>query len=171
MTEPAPSDGLPDDPDLEVDTDAAGSPRPVHLHPGFLALVLGGGAVGTAAREALSLAVPRIDGIPVAILGVNLVGAFLLGLLLEALVHRGPDHGRRRIVRLLLGTGVMGGFTTYSALAADTALLMVDGSAVSAALYGLATVLLGALATWLGIVLAAGSRRSRAAVPETGAAG
>lgn len=125
--------------------------RPIHLRFRYLSLVFLGGVLGTAAREALSLAVPGVDGIPVAILAVNLAGAFLLGLLLESLARRGADHGARRLVRLLLGTGVMGGFTTYSALAADTALLLGDGRAGAGILYGLGTVLLGAAATWLGI--------------------
>lgn len=140
-----------------VDTNPTPAPQ-IHLRLRYLALVFAGGTLGTAAREAVSLAVPRIDDIPVAILGVNLLGAFLLGLLLEALARSGPDHGRRRLVRLLLGTGVMGGFTTYSALAADTALLAGGGRAGAAVLYGVGTVLLGAVATWIGIWV--GSRRA-----------
>lgn len=132
-------------------------PPVIHLRLRYLALVFVGGTLGTAAREGLSLAVPRIDDIPVAILGVNLFGALLLGVLLEALVRSGPDHGRRRLVRLLLGTGLMGGFTTYSALATDTALLIGGGRAVVGVAYGIGTVLLGAVATALGIWL--GSRR------------
>lgn len=134
--------------------------RQPHLRPGPVGLVLLGGTAGTAAREALSLAFPPVNGIPVAIFAVNLTGAFLLGLLLEALIRRGPDRGRRRGLRLLLGTGFMGGFTTYSALAADTALLLGSGSAGAGIAYGLATVALGALATWTGILL--GSRGGKA---------
>lgn len=131
--------------------------RPIHLHVRYLALVFVGGVLGTAAREGMGLAIPSLGDLPLAILTVNLLGAFVLGLLLESLARRGPDHGGRRIVRLLLGTGVMGGFTTYSALAADTALLFGAGRAGSGVLYGVGSVLLGAVATWGGIWL--GSRR------------
>ena len=113
-----------------------------------------GGAIGTAAREAISLAIPPIGGVPVAILGINVVGAFLLGLLLESLLRRGPDAGRRRDLRLFLGTGVLGGFTTYSALAADSSVLLIEESALVGVLYAVGSVVLGALASWGGIVLA-----------------
>lgn len=144
----------------------AGSPaasgRPVHLRASSIALVVAGGTVGTGAREALSLAFPPIDGIPYAILGINLVGAFLLGVLLESLARSGPDEGRRRSLRLLLGTGVLGGFTTYSALAADAASLLGDGATGAGILYALATVLVGAVATTAGIALAVALRRKDA---------
>lgn len=126
-----------------------------------LGLVAVGGAIGTACRQALLLLVPPAGGIPIAILVTNLVGAFLLGMLIEALVRGGPDAGRRRALRLLLGTGVLGGFTTYSALAVDTALLLGTGAA--GVLYGVGTVVVGAAATGLGILLASaiGRRRTR----------
>ncbi|MCS5735465.1 CrcB family protein [Herbiconiux sp. CPCC 203386] len=130
----------------------AGS-RPAHLRPAYLALVALGGAIGTGLREAISLATPALGGFPIAIFGINVVGAFVLGALLEALALRGPDEGRRRRIRLFVGTGVLGGFTTYSALATDTALLLGDGSAAPAALYAGLTVVLGAIATWGGIAL------------------
>lgn len=113
-----------------------------------------GGALGTGAREAISLAVPPIGGFPVAILGINVVGAFLLGLLLESLLRRGPDVGRRRDLRLFFGTGVLGGFTTYSALAADSSVLLIEGRALVGVLYAVGSVVLGVLASWGGIVLA-----------------
>ncbi|WP_166969790.1 fluoride efflux transporter FluC [Brevibacterium atlanticum] len=127
--------------------------RPVHLRASYLGLAVLGGTVGTAAREGISLAVPEIDGIPVAIFGINILGAFLLGLLLESLARRGPDVGVRRTLRILVGTGFMGGFTTYSALATDAASLLGDGRAGLGIGYGLATVLIGGLATWAGIAL------------------
>lgn len=127
-----------------------------------VALVFAGGALGCSVREALSLALPTVDGFPSTILAVNLTGAFLLGLLLDALAGRGPDTGARRGVRLFLGTGVLGGYTTYSALATDTAMLIGGGRTGIGILYAAATVVLGGLMTWLGMVLAALIRRSRA---------
>ena len=150
---------LPLDPDLDAAESASGAPRPIHLRPSALLLVFAGGTLGTAAREALSLAFPPVDGIPYAIFAINITGTFLLGLLLESLVRRGPDHGGRRRVRLLLGTGAMGGFTTYSALAADTARLIGSGSPAPGLAYGVGTVLIGAVATWAGIAIAAAFHR------------
>ena len=132
-------------------------PRPIHLQPSMLAVVLAGGAVGTAAREGLVLVIPAIGGLPLAILLINVVGAFVLGLLLEALVRRGPDVGRRRLVRLAVGTGFCGGFTTYSALAVGTAELLRAGTTGLAIAYAAGSVLLGALAAWVGVLV--GSRR------------
>ncbi len=147
-------DPLPLDSDLEVDEGTARAPRPVHVSPAYLVLVALGGAVGTAAREALTLAVPSLGAFPLAVFGINLLGAFLLGVLLESLVRRGPDVGTRRALRLLLGTGVLGGFTTYSTLATDAASLIAGGQAAVGVAYALATLVLGALATWGGIRLA-----------------
>lgn len=124
-----------------------------------LAVVALGGAVGTGCREVLSLAIPSPCGFPVVIVGINILGAFLLGALLEVLARRGPDEGRRRVLRLLLGTGLMGGFTTYSTLAIDTVLLTRAGAWGAGLLYSIGTLLAGALATWGGIAGAAAIHR------------
>ena len=155
------------DPELRgepLDSDALDSgptARAVHLRPAFIAVVAAGGAVGTAAREGLSLIVPPFGDLPVAILGINVVGAFLLGLILDALARRGPDEGGRRVLRLLLGTGFCGGFTTYSSLATATAVLLATGETGTGVLYATATVLLGGLASWAGIACGALTRRRR----------
>lgn len=65
----------------------------------------------------------------------------------------------RRRIRILVGTGFMGGFTTFSALATDTAGLLGEGRIGAGLAYGLATVIIGGLATWAGIVVA--RRRTR----------
>lgn len=124
----------------------------MHLRGRSLLLVFAGGALGTAARDALSRALPHLQGVPVGVLAVNVAGAFLLGLLLERLRRSGPDDGGRRDLRLFAGTGMLGGFTTYSALATDTVLLVADGAAGRAALYALGTLLLGLAAAVLGLV-------------------
>ncbi|GAA1001511.1 fluoride efflux transporter FluC [Subtercola frigoramans] len=135
--------------------------KPIHLRWRYAVIVIVGGTVGTALRELLSLVVPDLNGVALVILGINVVGAFLLGALLETLSRSGPDEGRRRRLRLLLGTGVLGGFTTYSTLATGTALLFVNGRPAAAALYAVATLLVGAVATFLGIVVAANRHRRR----------
>lgn len=125
-----------------------------------LVVVAVGGAVGVAGREAIILAVPTLGSIPIAILIVNVVGAFLLGLLVESLAQRGPDIGRRRSVRLLLGTGALGGFTTYSALAADGAVLLGSDPAIGVP-YLLGTLVLGGIAAFLGILIGSTVRAPR----------
>ena len=140
------------------------TPRAVHLRWRYLGLVFLGGTVGTALREALSLVLSPIEvgqgvHLPVTTVGINVLGALLLGLLLEALGRRGADTGGPRTVRLLLGTGLLGGFTTYSALATDTALLLHGGLIGLALAYALGTVLLGGVATGLGIVAGAALHR------------
>lgn len=139
------------------------SGRPLHLSLPHLGLVLLGGMSGTAAREGLSLAIPGVNGLPTTILLVNIVGAFLLGLLLESLLRAGHDDGARRTLRLMLGTGFLGGFTTYSTFAVDSVLLLGSpgaGPGMGVVLM-LATVLVGAAASWAGIAVAglAGKRR------------
>ncbi len=129
--------------------------RPVHMRPSYLAVVLVGGIIGTSAREGLVLAFDPVDGVPWVIFVINVCGAFLLGLLLDSLARRGLTRGRARTMRLLLGTGVLGGFTTYSALATDTAHLIGNGDPGRGMAYALLTVFVGALATWCGIAVAA----------------
>ncbi len=119
----------------------------------MLGLVWLGGATGTASRYLISTALPaRLDG-PTAIFMINIVGAFLLGLVLERLARGGLDAGRGQLVRLAVGTGFLGGFTTYSALAVDTVDLVGSGRTGAAAAYALATVGAGAAASIAGILL------------------
>jgi CrcB protein len=108
--------------------------------------VFAGGTAGTALRAVVGLLAPPVDAVPVATIGINVLGAFALGALLAALAGRGT--GRR--LRLLLGTGVLGGFTTFSALAVDTAVLLDGRRLPEAVAYGLGSVLAGILAAALG---------------------
>lgn len=142
------------------------STRPSHLRWGPIGLVIVGGALGAAAREAVSLLIPNLGVMPIAIPVVNVVGAFLLGYLYEALT-RDTDTGRVANLKLLIGTGFCGGFTTYSSLATDTAVLNANGHLGLAFVYSLGTVVLGALATWAGIVIAsrANARHQHAKAP------
>jgi len=135
-----------------------GVSRPLHLRWSALALVAGGGAAGTLARYAIGVAVPPWRGLPVAVFTINVVGAFGLGLLLAVLARGGPDAGIRRRLRLLLGTGVLGGFTTYSTFAVGADGLFVAAHPWQGALYAVATVVVGAAASLAGIAL--GTRRT-----------
>jgi fluoride exporter len=107
--------------------------------------------------------VPHVAGVPLGTFVVNVVGAFVLGALLEGLARRGPDEGLRRALRVTLGTGFCGGFTTYSAFANDTDVLLRAGQAGPALAYVLGTIVLGLAASALGIALARGWRTGRGA--------
>ena len=125
-----------------------------------IGLVAAGGALGTALREALSLIRPPIDGVPVTTAAINLAGAFALGWLLAALSGPGADTERRRAWRTFAGAGVLGGFTTYSALAADTVLL--SGARPLLGLgYAVGTVIAGWAAAAVGLAVGGRTRTGR----------
>lgn len=109
--------------------------------------VLVGGSLGTGARAALDVA--TLDAHPWQTLGINVAGAFALGLLVARVWPIAPDW-----VRAGLGTGLLGGFTTFSALALAVA---QDPDAVTLA-YLAASIVLGVLAAWSGLRL--GDRRA-----------
>jgi len=146
---------LPVDSDIEAAESLRGTPRPVHLRWEYVGLVLLGGTIGTAARYLLSTLFPAWRGIPVGTFLINVAGAFALGMLLEFLVRRGPDRGVRRVLRLLVGTGALGGFTTYSSFAVESAGLLVDHELWGALLYAAGTLAIGAIASTAGIMVAA----------------
>lgn len=123
-------------------------------------MVATGGAVGTLARWLLESAFTAEPGRwPWATFWINLGGSLLLGVLLEWLVRGGPDHGRRRAVRLGVGTGLLGGFTTYSTFVLEIVGLAQGGHAVLGFAYALVSVALGVVAAGVGIGLATTSRR------------
>ncbi|PVU84290.1 camphor resistance protein CrcB (plasmid) [Cellulomonas sp. WB94] len=126
-----------------------------HLNPRLVALVALGGMIGTTGRYLLSLALPNHGGWPVATFVANVVGSFLLGALLEALLRRGGENPRRRAVRLGLGTGVLGGFTTFSSLALELERLLAHDALLTAATYAVASLACGLLACLLGVAVAA----------------
>lgn len=130
--------------------------------PAAVALVALGGAAGTYARVVVSTVIPPALA---ATLAVNLAGAFALGWVVTWLAGDGSriEGRRRQRARLLLGTGFCGGFTTYSLIALQAATLLQQGDALGAVLYCSATLVLGAVATMLGIVVATWRRPWRAA--------
>ncbi|MFM6851690.1 MAG: fluoride efflux transporter FluC [Terrabacter sp.] len=130
-------------------------PRAVHRHPGLLALIFVGGALGTGARASLEdLAPADPAGVPWMTLCINVIGSLLLGLLLETLARTGDDTGGRRAARLTLGTGVLGGFTTYSTFAVEAVRRLESGSLAVGLGYSVCSVVLGAAAAAGGYVVA-----------------
>lgn len=129
----------------------------------MLALVAAGGAVGTWGRAALGQVVRREPGgWPWSTLLVNLVGALVLSVMLELLGRLRRGH---LPLRLALGTGLMGGFTTYSAFAVETVDLLRTGQPVLALLYAVLTLLGGLLMALFGLWLASPGRRTLLGAP------
>lgn len=133
-----------------------------HRAPAVLAVGVGG-VLGTLVRAGAETAWPAASGrLPAATLLVNLVGAFLLGLLLGHLALAGPDDGARRLVRLGLGTGFMGGLTTYSTLVLESAHLTADRSLAVGAAYLIGSLVAGIAAAAAGLWVAGRLRRRTA---------
>ena|SRR5450830_664104 len=129
--------------------------RPPYMQARLLALVVLGGAAGTTVRWSLGQAfAPSPGHWPWVTFAINLTGSFLLGLLLETLVRSGPDAGWRRAVRVGVGTGVLGGFTTYSTFVVEVDRLVATGHAWIGSAYAVLSILIGVLAALAGIGLA-----------------
>jgi CrcB protein len=112
-----------------------------------------GGALGSMARWALSGAVQRWSGsaFPWGTFAVNVLGSLLIGAVAALALERAlvPPPAR-----LFLVTGVLGGFTTFSALSYETFALLRDGQWLAAAGYALGSVVAGVGATVAGYGLA-----------------
>jgi len=114
-------------------------------------LVAIGGLTGSVARYWMTVWVQSLTGdtFPYGTLSVNVLGSFILGLAMTLSLERFLISAE---VRLLLGAGVCGGFTTMSAFSYESVALLQDGSA-SAALANVALTLAACLsAVWLGIL-------------------
>jgi CrcB protein len=116
-------------------------------------LVMIGGAVGTLCRYGLSSFIYSIKQptFPYANLIINVSGSFLIGLMAEMFESRflvSPE------ARVMLLTGVLGGYTTFSSFSFETFSLIRDGEIFLAALNASASVLLGLAGVWAGIRLA-----------------
>jgi CrcB protein len=114
-------------------------------------LVVVGGAAGSLTRHGVSQWLNPGHLLPVGTLAANVTGAFVLGALLTVLALRGADDGRRRDARLLLGTGFLGGYTTYSALAVETETLLRHEHVALGLAYAAGSVVLGLLAALAGV--------------------
>ncbi|MDA8346915.1 MAG: CrcB family protein [Thermaerobacter sp.] len=106
-----------------------------------------GGAVGTLLRYLAERAAPHLPGAALEVLGINLVGAYAIGLLMEIFFQRG--HGSPRI-RLAATTGLLGGFTTFGTMMGQVTALAREGLLLPAVLLGAGQPVVGIMATLLG---------------------
>ena len=118
---------------------------------GFLIVFLGGG-IGAALRHGVNLLTARLIGtsFPWATLFENVSGSVIMGLLVGYFAFQGsvPQH-----VRLFLTTGILGGYTTFSAFSLDTILLYQRGELGLAALYVILSVALSVGGLLAGLTL------------------
>jgi fluoride exporter len=112
-----------------------------------------GGALGSAARHGVNMGAVRLlgAGFPYATLIVNVLGSFLIGIVTAFLVGKTTDSEN---ARLFLTTGILGGFTTFSAFSLDVFNLMQRGGSSVASAYVLASVLLSIAAVFAGFMVA-----------------
>ena len=118
-----------------------------------LLIVAAGGAIGAGTRHLANVAALRLVGVafPWGTLVINIVGSFLMGIVVEVIARRA---GASAELRLFIATGVLGGFTTFSAFSLETALLWERGAHVAAAAYVAASVAGAIAALFAGLWLA-----------------
>src|SRR3982751_739260 len=110
-------------------------------------LVAAGSALGGALRYGMYMLMAGFSGFPWGTLAVNYIGSFFIGWFAAS----GPSPN----ARLLVMTGICGGFTTFSAFSLDTVSLMRDGQPAKALIYVAASVIGCLAATWFGFRLKA----------------
>ncbi len=114
-----------------------------------------GGAIGSVLRYQLGrgmthwLGAQAVTVFPWATLAVNLLGSFAMGLLAGFLARHGQGGEQWR---LLLGVGLLGGFTTFSAFSLELMVLAERGQAAQAFIYAAVSVLAGLSALYIGLI-------------------
>ncbi|QKD03961.1 fluoride efflux transporter CrcB [Mesorhizobium loti] len=117
-----------------------------------LLLVVIGGGIGAGIRHLTNIGALRLIGpnYPWGTIVINIVGSFAMGLFIAALMRRGGSNE----LRLFVATGILGGFTTFSAFSLDFATLWERGATLPAFGYALASVIGAIIALFLGLWLA-----------------
>ncbi|MGA2577783.1 MAG: fluoride efflux transporter CrcB [Bryobacteraceae bacterium] len=118
----------------------------------YLVVVIGGGTGALVRYVAASAIMARFGGrFPLGTLVINVTGSFLIGFLMTMLTERFEFDP---IWRLLLVVGFLGGYTTFSSLEWETYTAVRDGGLRIGMLNVVASVMLGYIAVWLGVMLA-----------------
>ncbi|MET8976456.1 CrcB family protein [Streptomyces sp. NPDC004539] len=126
---------------------APGAPSPREGQLPVVAVVAAGGVLGSLIRYGTGLIWPaRAGGFPWATFGINVVGCAVIGAFLVLVTEILTVH---RLVRPFFGTGVLGGFTTFSTYAVDFRKLVGDGHPVTAFAYLAGTLCAALAAVWL----------------------
>lgn len=114
--------------------------------------IAAGGALGSVMRYgAAQLMTPDTGtGFPAAIMVINIVGSFLMGVMVVILLAKFPQHG---LLRMFLTIGVLGGFTTFSTFAFDVVALFERGDYGMAAAYTGGSVIFSIAALFAGLGL------------------
>ena len=117
----------------------------------FVIVFIGGG-LGAALRHGVNIGTARLFGtsFPYGTLTVNIVGCLIMGLLTGYFAFKGDVNQHWR---LFLTTGILGGFTTFSAFSLDVALLYERGEVTLAAFYVLASVAVSVAGVFAGLAL------------------
>ena len=133
--------------DPDIDLRRPGSARHGHVDVAMLATIAAGGATSAAARYLIGATWPTPAGaFPASTLAINVLGCALIGVLMVLITE---VWSRQRLIRPFLGTGVLGGFTTFSTYTVDIQQL-VAGAHVDTALLYLSLTPIGALlAVWV----------------------
>jgi CrcB protein len=140
-----PFPGFPVDSDVTREIDVP----PPRIHRSALGAIAVGGAIGALARWGLAEALPHEGGqFPWSTLLANVVGCFLIGVLMVLVMERWPTH---RLVRPFFGTGILGGFTTFSAYVVDARALVAADRPELAAGYLAGTLVAALLAVVAGL--------------------
>lgn len=121
----------------------------------IVAAVAAGGAIGSAARYLTTVLVQRLlgTGFPWWTMSVNVVGSFIMGLLVTAIALRWSVG---QAGQAFLMVGVLGGFTTFSAFSLDVATLYERGMMTAAAGYAIGSVVLSIAALFAGMAVSRG---------------
>lgn len=117
----------------------------------ILVAIAVGGVIGAAARYGAGLLWPTVSGhFPWTTFWINIIGCALMGVLMVLVTER---YQAPPLTRPFLGTGVLGGFTTFSTYAVDTQHLLHPATATTALLYAAGTLLGAIAAVWTGATL------------------
>ena len=118
-----------------------------------LLLVMAGGGIGAGIRHLTNMGSLRLVGpnYPWGTMAINIAGSFAMGAFIALLARRFDASNE---LRLFVATGILGGFTTFSAFSLDFVVLWERGAALSALVYAIASVVGSILALFLGLWLA-----------------